>query len=498
MDKTETKCAAGTFTGTFKNNLNAYYGIPYAKPLSLKTKWLPPELLSSPVSLEANSKGFTAPQTIYQKSFFHDPSLPSESIDCLTLNIASKNLKARMPVMIWIHGGAYITGSANSGMYDLFSLPQHDVVLVTINYRLGPFGFLKLDEVTDGKISSSGNEGLMDQKLAIEWVKKNIDAFGGDPDNITLFGESAGAWSVSLQSSIHSSGTLFSKAICQSGGMNAYIDKNRANSWGDLFLQQADQNGISINALQNCSESEIISLATKMKHTMISEGKWLSPEIGFAPVADGNFLPLDPLENFKDSPIKLIIGTTSDEYKLWSEFEAYYLGLTEEQFLKRLKKIFHQEKISEIYEQYLDHNFKKEKYKHALSNIMTDWIFGIHALELLETHKHKSFGYLFDEGSPLFNGRLGAYHASELPYLFGSWKKEPFKSLCSKNAGKTSEILQVLWTQFAKTGIPSFKSISLEPFAENQSLACINSSLDLKTHSKIKKLTLLNESKIIY
>ena len=116
-----------------------------------------------------------------------------------------------MPVMIWIHGGAYITGSANSSLYQLETLPLHDVVLVTINYRLGPFGFLKLDEVTEGKISSTGNEGLMDQRIAIEWVKNNIQDFGGDPDNISLFGESAGAWSVALQSAADPSCELFFK-----------------------------------------------------------------------------------------------------------------------------------------------------------------------------------------------------------------------------------------------------------------------------------------------
>ena len=161
--------------------------------------------------------------------------MPDESIDCLSLNIASKDINANMPVMIWIHGGAYITGSSNSAVYDLDYLPLHEIVLVTINYRLGPFGFLKLDEASNGLIKSTGNEGLMDQKLAIEWVKENISEFGGDPENITLFGESAGAWSVALQSSISPEGNLFSKAICQSGGMNAYFDVDRGNKWGEYL-----------------------------------------------------------------------------------------------------------------------------------------------------------------------------------------------------------------------------------------------------------------------
>ena len=156
----------------------------------------------------------------------------------------------------------------------------------------------------------------MDQKLAIEWVKENIAEFGGDPDNITIFGESAGAWSVALQSSISPSGNLFSKAICQSGGMNAYFDKERGNQWGELFLKTANDNGVKINDLLSLDHKQITSLASKMKHTMIAHGKWLSPEVGFAPIADGNFLPLNPMKNFQDSPIKLIVGTTADEYRL--------------------------------------------------------------------------------------------------------------------------------------------------------------------------------------
>ena len=212
-----------------------------------------------------------------------------------------------MPVMIWIHGGAYITGSSNSSLYQLATLPLYDVVLVTINYRLGPFGFLKLDDVTGGKISSTGNEGLMDQKIAIEWVKNNIQDFGGDPDNISIFGESAGAWSVALQSAADPSGKLFSKAICQSGGMDAFIQKDRANQWGELFLKTCSDNEFLVEDLCNLPYESIANIAKKMKHTNIAGGKWLSPEIGFCPVADGKFLPLDPMKNFEGSDILSLI-----------------------------------------------------------------------------------------------------------------------------------------------------------------------------------------------
>jgi len=496
MSNVHVNCKAGKFTGINNKNINFFYGIPFAKPLTKKTQWQSPERIDSEITFEATQKGFSSPQTIYRDSFLTDPSMPLESIDCLSLNIASKNINENMPVMIWIHGGAYITGSANSAVYDMGSLPLHDIVLVTINYRLGPFGFLKLDEVTNGQIRSTGNEGLMDQKLAIEWVKENISEFGGNPDNITLFGESAGAWSVALQSAISPSGNLFSKAICQSGGMNAYFEESRANKWGELFIKTANDKGIQIMDLPLLDHKRITSIALDMKHTMIANGQWLSPEVGFAPVADQNFLPANPIENFKDSPIRLIVGTTADEYRLWSEFEPYYLNLNKESFYKRLNKIFKKDAVNKIVERYLHKSPIEGQYKHTLSNIMTDWTFGMHALELLEQHQDKSYGYFFNEPSPVLDGRLGAYHASELPYVFGSANQKTFREFCSKDALEISNFFQVSWTEFAKTGSPSSDLIDWDVYNINQSIAFINSAPRIKTIENIDRIKLLHESKI--
>jgi para-nitrobenzyl esterase len=491
------KCKAGSISGILKNDVNFFYGIPYAEPLTCKTQWNAPEHLKKEITLDATIKGFTAPQTIYRQSLFQDPSLPKESINCLTLNIASKKLNAKMPVMLWIHGGAYITGSANSSLYQLETLPLYDIVLVTVNYRLGPFGFLRLDDVTNGAISSSGNEGLMDQRMAIEWVKDNIQDFGGDPDNISIFGESAGAWSVALQSSVDPSGKLFSKAICQSGGMDAFIHKDRANQWGELFLKICSDNGLLVEDLCNLPHESIVNIAKKMKHNTIAGGKWLAPDIGFSPVADGKFLPLDPMKDFEGSDINLLIGTTADEYRLWSELEPYFMNLTNEQLLKRLSKIFNKQSISQIQSLYLDAGAGEGSCKNALSNIMTDWTFGIHVTALLEIHKSKTFGYQFNVQSPLLDGRLGAYHGSELPYLFGSWENN-FSDWCSQDAKIISEFLQISWTNFAKTGSPSSELFEWQTYSENSLVTQIDSKVELKPYNNISKIKLLNESKITY
>ena len=312
---------------------------------------------------------------------------------------------------------------------------------------------------------------------------------------MTIFGESAGAWSAALQCSISPSGNLFSKAICQSGGMNAFFDKDRGNQWGELFLKTANDNGFKIKDLLSVDHKQITSLASKMKHTMIARGKWLSPEVGFAPIADGNFLPIDPMKKFQYSPIKLIVGTTADEYRLWSEFEPYYLNLDKESFYKRLHKMFRAESVDEITRNYLPRSSSADQYKKALSNIMTDWTFGIHALELLELHQYNAYGYLFNEPSPVLDGKLGAYHASELPYVFGSATKKIIKDFCSKEAQKISNFFQVSWTQFAKTGSPSSDLMSWNTYDINQSIAFINSTPKIKTIPNKERIKLLHESK---
>ena len=496
MTDVSVSCKAGRFTGIQKNNVNFFYGIPYAKNLTKETQWLPPEKFNTEISHQAFNRGFSAPQTIYKESFLTDPSMPKESIDCLSLNIASKNVCKDMPVMIWIHGGAYITGSSNSVVYDLDYLPLHEIVLVTINYRLGPFGFLKLDDATNGQIKSTGNEGLMDQKLAIEWVKENISEFGGNPENITVFGESAGAWSVALQSSINPEGNLFSKAICQSGGMDAYFNIERGNKWGELFIKTAHDRGFKINDLHILNHQQITEISSKMKHTMIADGVWLTPEVGFAPIADGKFLPLNPIENFKDSSIRLIIGTTSDEYRLWSEFEPYYINLNEDNFYRRLKKIFKEDAVDQIAKIYLSDAYDGNKFQHALSNLMTDWTFSMHTLQLLEQHQDKSFGYFFNEPSPLLDGKLGAYHASELPYVFGSANKKMFKDFCSENSDEITNFFQVSWSQFAKTGSPSSHLMDWDVYENNSFIAHINSEPKIETFKNKDRIKLLHESKL--
>ena len=196
------ECKAGQFEGVLQDSCHQFFGIPFAK---YDQRWDESRLLDEEINFKAIKKGDSAPQTRFTDEahsgvgFFLDNSLSKQSEECLTLNICSNDIQASNPVMIWIHGGALVSGGSSSIMYELKNIAKRNIVLVSINYRLGPLGFLKLDEVTNGLINSTGNEGLIDQRNAIRWVKENIASFGGDPENITIFGESAGSWSCNLQ-----------------------------------------------------------------------------------------------------------------------------------------------------------------------------------------------------------------------------------------------------------------------------------------------------------
>ena len=161
-----------------------------------------------------------------------------------------------------------------------------------------------------------------------------------------------------------------------------------------------------------------------------------------------------------------------------------------------LKKIFKKDAVDQIAKIYLSDESDGNKFQHALSNLMTDWTFGMHALELLEQHKDKSYAYYFNEPSPLLDGRLGAYHASELPYVFGSANKKYFKNFCSEKSSEISNFFQVSWSKFAKTGSPSSQLMDWEVYENSSSIVYINSTPEIKTFKNKDKIKLLNESKL--
>ena len=492
------ECKAGQFEGVLEDTCHQFFGIPYAR---YQKRWDESVPLEKELNLKAFEKGCSSPQTRSNDqsqsgtSFFQDNSLSKQSEDCLTLNICSNEIRAKNPVMIWIHGGALVTGGSSSIMYDLKQLAKRGVVVVSINYRLGPLGFLRLDEVTEGEINSSGNEGLIDQRNAIKWVKDNISSFGGDPNNITIFGESAGSWSCNLQIAAGDD-NLFQKAICQSGGLDAIASKEKANLWAELFIEQFEKDGNKISDLRSCDWELIINSAKKLKHSALSDGnRWIFPEVGFLPVIDNEFIKDDYLETYSSSSVHLIAGTTLDEYKLWSTFHPR-IGKNDEKYIsRRLSKMFESSKLPELISVYSEY-LKVTDLGDIYSAILTDICFGIPTHNTLQKKVGNSFGYLFSTQSEILSGKLGCFHASELPYVFGVHSKKPYSSWGPKESNEISDNFQISWTNFSKTTDPSFGDFLWNNYNDAFELALIGNKVRALRNPFLERYELIEKYKI--
>jgi para-nitrobenzyl esterase len=224
MKETVVKISGGKIEGGHEDGLFIFRGVPYAAPPLGELRWLPPQPVKPWEGVrQAKTVGAMAPQNPLLETGIDALKIEGpQDEDCLSLNIFTPGLdNARRPVMVWIHGGAFIIGAGSQSIFMEGTLAKRgDVVFVSINYRLGALGFINLKEATGGKIPATGNEGLLDQVAALEWVHDNIASFGGDPDNVTLFGESAGAMSIGCLMAMPSARGKFQKAILESGAAN--------------------------------------------------------------------------------------------------------------------------------------------------------------------------------------------------------------------------------------------------------------------------------------
>ena len=311
----------GKLEGDEQGGLLVFKGIPFAAPPVGERRWLAPEKPASWTGVrDARRFGAVAHQNRVMLSALSAMVIDGEqSEDCLTLNVWTPALDGkRRPVMVWIHGGGFTIGSSSQSLYDGSVLARRgDVVLVTVNYRLGPLGFIRLADVTDGKIPSSGNEGMLDQVAALEWVRDNIAEFGGDPGNVTIFGESAGGMSVGTLLAMPAARGLFHKAIPQSGACHTGAPVARANRTAERVLSKLGVNTGDAAAIRALTPAQLLT------GTMLADGKTPDPELGMAyqPVIDGTHVPRAAIEMVADgsaSGVAVMVGSTLEEWKLFS------------------------------------------------------------------------------------------------------------------------------------------------------------------------------------
>jgi para-nitrobenzyl esterase len=481
---------SGKLEGNIENGLFVFKGIPYAEPPVGDLRWMPPQPVKKWDGVrEAKNFGAIAPQTVVPLGPFVQGTQP-QSEDCLFLNIWTSGLdNARRPVMVWIHGGAFTIGSGSDPMYTSGVLPKRgNIVFVSINYRLGILGFLRLKDVTGGKISATGNEGLMDQVAALKWVKENIAAFGGDPNNVTVFGESAGGMSIGCLMSMPSTKGLFHKGILESGVGSAAVSLNVANAGAKAFLKAANMTKDDSKALQSLTPAQLLEVEKKMMALGVDEDGDVKITVT-VPVIDGEIIPDVPNKLARQGyskDIVTIIGTNLEEWKLFAMMQPAGGQMDEARMLKRLTALMPMESAKSLAAAYKTAREKRGEPtapSDIFSAIQGDSMFRIPALELVEAqqaNKQKVYQYLFTWKSPAMGGALGACHALEIGFVFGNYND----MFCGTgpDADNLAKCIQDAWLAFAHTGDPSNEYIGKWPVYGSKRMTMI---LDKKCHVKV-------------
>jgi para-nitrobenzyl esterase len=445
---------AGTISGVRSNGLSVYKGVPFAAPPVGDMRWRPPAPVASWTGTR-KAEAF-APACMQAGVSMPGETPPSVSEDCLYLNIwtPAKSAQERLPVIAWIYGGGYINGSASMPLYWGDQLAHKGVIVVTIAYRLGPLGFLAHPELTrESAHHSSGNYGLMDQIAALAWIQRNIAAFGGDPKNVTIAGQSSGAISVSILMASPLAKGLFQRAIGESGGLFEPLQLAPkyllANAEGDGEKYAVSLGAPSLKELRRLPADRLTGNAGGIVH----------------PVIDPYVLPVSPYEAFasgRQNDVPLLLGSNADEARSLTDVTQVKAAT----FDSDIEHSFGQlpAPLIAAYPHATD-----EEARQARLDLERDLRFGwdMWAWARLQAGNGQNsvYYYSFRQKPPFPTGSVyegwGASHFSELWYVFDHLNQEPWRwSDADRNM---AEEMSSYWINFAKSGNPNGSELPLWP-----------------------------------
>ncbi|XP_005742719.2 cAMP-regulated D2 protein isoform X1 [Pundamilia nyererei] len=463
----------GQIKGITVDKAHVFYGVPYASPPVGAYRWKPPRPVSPWHGVYDASFPRAACMQFCSKAITEEcPKSVSE--DCLYLNIfvpldvdLSSPLQSHLPVMVWIHGGDFIAGSASKPLYDgrFISNFTHSVV-VSLEYRLGAFGFLVSGK--DPHTSAAGNYGILDQQAALLWVQQNIAVFGGDPAKVTVFGESAGAQSVSLHLMIQSSKPLFNQAILQSLPFSIPLKtRHDALKLGKGFAKQTNCSVSDFVCLLSLTPQAILAAQMKTSSKILNPFRFLEVFETWGPYIDGELIKEQAVTAFqkgrwqKEKPI--LLGTTSEEGVLFA-YGVFNKPVSTVECTVYITAIFKQHTL-QILHKYLP-LYRDADHRNMLAQIVTDFVFlcpSRRSARAGTAAGSKFWMYVFDHvisDRSVWSGLTFCYehscHGAELPFLFHSASVANFT--LSPSEKLLSNRMLCYWGAFAHTGDPSSRS----------------------------------------
>ncbi len=454
---------SGKLAGRVHDGVARFLGIPYARAPVGDRRFRPPEPPETWTGVrEAHAFGGSAPQVEFDVGALPGASVGPQSEDCLYLNAwTPASDDGRRPVLIWIHGGGFTVGSGSQGRYDPTGLvARGNVVVVTINYRLGALGFLH--------VGAPANLGLLDQIEALAWVRDNAAALGGDPENVTIFGESSGGRSVAALLGTPAARGLFQRAIAQSGAASHFHDEASARAVADEFLREIGIARGSMQALREVPIATLLEAQGRVVARRVGTPGWLP----FQPVIDGIVLqepPLDAIRTGLSRDVPLLVGSNRDEWKLFAAMDPRLRRLDEAGLLARMTERVPDrdpERARALIEGYRRSGESRVGTTplDLFCAIETDRVYRIPALQLADAQRKAGADvhtYHFTRPAAPLDFSLGACHAAELPFVFGNVRSDAGRAFAG--SGPDVELLEArmvdAWARFAHTGAPSARAL---------------------------------------
>jgi len=468
----------GKVRGASAGGVQIFKGIPYGASTAGANRFMPPrkpepwtDVRDAAAYAGRSPQAPSGPQRPELSRVWGPVDTLPVGEDCLTLHVWTPALDStKRPVMVWLHGGAFSYGSANSLRYDGTNLARkHDVVLVAVNHRLNIFGHLDLSAVGGERFAQSGNAGVLDLVAALEWVRDNAAHFGGDPGNVTIFGQSGGGGKVSALLGMPSARGLFHKAIIESGAAIRFAEPERTTRLAEAALKQLGLGPNDLDKLQALPLARLQEAIVPAQKTLPKPHYALLDRYNFGPVVDGRVLPAhpyDPAATALSENVPLLIGGTKDEFAIYlaPDDVVWNRAVTEDDLRKRVSAVAGEATDGLL--AYYSRAMPSASPSDRLIKAMTGSMFEIRSMMLGERKaaqaKAPLWMYRFDWESPAFGGRLKSPHSMEVPFVFdtlpviGEAHQKPGGQALADRVSKT-------WATFARKGDPANDSLPSWP-----------------------------------
>jgi para-nitrobenzyl esterase len=454
-------CPAGEFAGAALGDVDVFRGIRYGMPPTGDRRWRDPEPAGPTAgAADATRFGAIAPQQANPALNLGPDARQDE--DCLFLNVwrPAESADHARPVMVWLHGGAYAYGSSSQPLYDGVALVRTgEVVVVTLNYRIGALGFLDLSSFSTSEVRFDGNLAMKDILLALRWVQDNIAGFGGDPARVTVFGESAGGGLVTTLLATPSAAGLFSRAIAESSPATSVYGPARARDVAERFLREIGADAASV---RDAPVDAVVRAAMAVFAAVPTEAPGT---LAFSPVVDGDLVlepPVTALKEGRGLAVPLLIGTNRDEASFFRFMKSPLMPVTRADIERMFADMQTENPAVQLpSREAVLSSYEGVRQKVLGLGVARDIAFRLPTIWIAEGHSAVApvWLYRFDHATRALEAiGLGATHGAELPYVWGNLpteRKDPTFLLGGRRtAERISDRLRTRWTAFAHGGSP--------------------------------------------